>query len=249
MRLLLANANTSAHVTELMTEAALAVPVPDLMVRGLTPEAGPAIIASRLENEIAAPRLVELVLEHADEADAVLLGVSFDTALRSLKEILPIPVVGMTQASLIAARAVGDRIGVVGLNPRTAPVYRETIAAAGVGAVAAEAYVDLPYAFAPGDRGAVFEHLGGIAADLAEREGLDAVVLLGAVLAGATGALRERMPVPVFDGITAGVLLADMLVRLELPRPAAGAFAPLSGRTITGVSDRLARRAAGETAG
>ena len=245
MRLLIVNANTSEHVTEMMCEAALELPVPDLMVRGLTPETGPAIIMSRFENDIAARGLIELAVTHAGEADAILTGVSYDTGLKALRELLSIPVVGMTHSALLAASAVGDRIGLVGLGPRTEPLYRDVVAAHGFAdRIAAWRMVELPAAFEPGDRTAVDRHLAGVATEFAIAERLDVVVLLGAVMAGAATRLRDHVPVPVLDGLTTGVLMAEMLVSMELRKAGVGAYAGVSGRRLTGVAPALADLAA-----
>lgn len=247
MRLLIVNANTSEHVTDMMCEAALEMPVPDLMVRGLTPSEGPAIIATRFENDVAARGMIELAAAHAHEADAVLTGVSYDTGLKALRELLSIPVMGMTQSALLAASAVGDRIGLVGFGARTEPLYRDVLAMHGFAErIAALRMEELPAAFAPGDRTAVDRHVAAIATDFATVERLDVVVLLGAVMAGASTRLADRVPVPVLDGLTTGVLLADTLVRLDLAKPGIGAFARVRGRKLTGVSAALASLAAGE---
>ncbi len=79
----------------------------------------------------------------------------------------------------------------------------------------------------------------GIAQAVAE--GSDAVILGGAALAGMAPRLQPGSPVPLLDGIAAGVKLLEMLVALKLPKPSAGSLKAPSGRESVGLDDALAR--------
>jgi allantoin racemase len=57
------------------------------------------------------------------------------------------------------------------------------------------------------------------AAGLVEREMVDCVVLIGAVMAGMPARVQPRLPVPVIEGVRCAVTLAEALVRLGLPKP------------------------------
>src|SRR3712207_3329710 len=100
MRILLINGNTTPFVTETAAAEARRSCRADTEITAVTATFGAAIIATRVEHAIAEHAMVELAARHAGESEAVLVAVSYDTGLRALRELLPVPVVGMTEAAL-----------------------------------------------------------------------------------------------------------------------------------------------------
>ena len=125
MKLLLINPNTTRHVTDRMLVQARLAAGARAEVMAVTAAFGPAIIGSRAENAVAAHAALELAAKHQAGFDAVILGVSLDTALRPMREMLDIPVVGMAEAGLLTACMLGGRIGCLTLGTRLLPVYEE----------------------------------------------------------------------------------------------------------------------------
>ncbi|MXP62432.1 hydantoin racemase [Roseomonas sp. M0104] len=237
MRILVANANTTEAITTLCAEAARGAAAPGTTIIPATPRFGPAVIATRLENAIAGHALLELLAGHAGQVDAAVLAVSHDTALEAARQLMPCPVVGMTEAACLTACMVGARFGLVTLGG--VETYRELIGRHGLAARLAglEGVAATPQD-ALRDPAAVevlvLEGVGRLVA-----AGADAVVLGGAALAGM--AARLAAPVPLLDGIACAVKLAEALVGLGLARPRAGSLAPAQGRVSTGLSPALAR--------
>lgn len=246
MRLLLLNGNTTAFVTEVAATEARRACTPGTEITAATAAFGAAIIASRTEQAIAEHAIVELASRHADACDAVLVAVSYDTGLRPLRELLPVPVVGMTEAALLTACMLGGGVGMVSLGRRVGPLYRELVQSYGLaGRVAGWRVVEAPQAYAPGDTAALDDLLAATACDLTERDGAETVILLGAVMAGAPRRVQARVPVPVLDGIGCGVRQAELLVRLGAPKPLTGSYAAPGRREVSGVDDALAARLRG----
>lgn len=238
MRLLVANPNTTPQVTELCARAARAVASPGTEIIPLTGRFGARIINSRAENAIAAHAMLDLLAEHAAGADAVLLAVSYDTALMAAREVLPVPVVGMTEASMLAACLLGARFGLVTFG--TPALYRELVAQqglterlAGIKVIAASA-VD---AYSSPD--AVDAMVAEAATALAEETGAEVAVLCGAAMAGMPARIAARVPVPVLDGIAAGVGMCEMLVRLRPAKARLGSLAHPGARASTGLAPAL----------
>jgi allantoin racemase len=234
VRLLLINANTNSDVTELCATAARAVASPSTTIVPLTGRFGARIIESRSEIAIAAHALLELIAEHRDSADAALIAVSYDPGLEAARELAGFPVLGITQASLVTAGMIGQRIGIATLG--TPWLYRELAVKYGfaerlagievVTAMAADAYARPE---------AMSEALAQAARKLVSNSGADVVVLCGAAFSGQAAKLQEAVPVPLVDGVSCGVPLCEMLVRGGLRR------APVPGGTNGGIglSDAL----------
>ena len=107
MKLLLINPNTSPHVTDRMVVQARRTAGSRASVDGVTAAFGPAIIGSKAENAIATHGALDTAARHHAGYDAVILGVSMDSGLAALRELFPIPVVGMAEASILLACSLG----------------------------------------------------------------------------------------------------------------------------------------------
>ncbi len=243
MRLLLLNANTSEFVTtRVATHARLAARAGTEIVP-LTSGFGARVITTRTELAIAEHAVLDALAHHADGCDAVVLAVSYDTALRAAREMLAIPVVGITEAALLTACMLGNRTGVVVFGRRVLPLYQELATLYGLGArIAGWRAIESDAPYGDGDQGAVDQLVVDAALDLVTRDACEVVVLAGAVMAGVPPRLQARIPVPLLEGLSCAVAQAEMLVRLGCPKPTTGSFAALPARDLVGISAALRAR-------
>src|SRR4051812_18326362 len=198
MRILVLNANTTEFVTETAAAEARRLASPGTEIVAVTADFGAAIVATRSEHAIAEHAAVVLAARHAPGCDAVVIAVSYDTGLKALREMLSIPVVGMTEAALLTACMLGGPIGLIGFGKRVWPIYRELIDGYGLaGRLAGKRVLDNTAAYKPGDYAALDAELTKTAADLIAQDGAESIVLLGAVMAGVARRIEERVPVPV----------------------------------------------------
>jgi len=238
MRLLVANANTTEAITQLCAGTARAAAAPGTEIIPATPRFGPVVIATRTENAIAAHGLLALLAEHAGKVDAVLLAVSHDTALEAARQMMPCPVVGMTEAACFAACLLGGRFGLVTMG--SVETYRERITQHGLaGRLAGLRGIALTPQDAVSDPEIVAVQMEFAIAEVVA-EGADAVVLGGAALAGMLPRLQPSSAVPLLDGIACGVKLAEALVALAPPKPHSGSYAASRGRETLGLDPTLA---------
>lgn len=127
LRLLLINPNTSQFVTDaVMAEAGKSCPA-DTELVGTTGESGAPIIGCRTEDALATNEVLELASRHYGGCDAIVLAVSFDSGLHAARELMPIPVVGMTEAAIHMACLVGGNFGVLTFGDRAGPIYSELL--------------------------------------------------------------------------------------------------------------------------
>ena len=238
MRLLVANANTTEAITEACAQAARAAASPGTEIIAATPRFGPAVIATRAENVIAGHAVLELLAEHAGKVDAVLLAVSHDTALDGARQLMPCPVIGMTEAACLTACMLGGRFGLITFGG--VEQYRELIARYGLESRLADIVaVNATPPEAVADPDSVGTKVLAATRALAA-EGANAVVLAGAALAGFDNRLQAAAPVPLLDGMACGVRMAELLVALRLPKPGAGSYASIQNRNSIGLSPALA---------
>lgn len=243
MKILLVNPNLTQAVTDAVLAAARSRAAPGTELVAVTGRFGPAVIGSRAENALAQHGVLELVAQHAPGCDAVVLGVSLDTALWACRELLDVPVVGMTEAGMLCGATVATRIGLLTNGARMGPLYRELVQSYGLGdrlaGVATLSLTPQQMVGSPQDVQDAQEAVLEAARTLIERDGAEAVLLAGAAMASMAEALQPRLPVPLLDGVGCAVALAQALVGLRLPRAQVGSVAPTGGRTVQGVSPAL----------
>jgi allantoin racemase len=237
MRILIANANTTEAITQACVAAARQAAAPGTEIVGATPAFGPRVISTRVENAIAAHALLQTLAEHAGQVDAAVLAVSHDTALEAARQMMPCPVIGMTEAACLTACMLGGRFAILTLG-QVGP-YEELVARHGL-AGRCGAVVGLPMTPQQTleDPQKAQRLLLEAIEELAGRA--DSVVLAGAVLAGMDRILQPRAKLPLLDGIACAVKLSEMLVGFGLPKPSAGSYAAPAGREAIGLAAPLA---------
>jgi allantoin racemase len=240
MRLLIINSNTSAAVTDVVAAASQRFASPGTELAFATGSFGAQVIASRTENAIAQHATVDLVAQHAGGCDGVLIAVSYDSGLRAARELLQVPVLAMTEASILAAMTLGSRIGLVVWGQGATELYREVIDSYGVGSrICGARRVNRPMPTDAASRSDLDAALIAAAEDLVEADEAEVIVLVGAVLAGRSCDLEQRLPVPVIDGIRCGVPMLEAMVRIGAKTPARGSYVTPYQRNSRGLSPAL----------
>ncbi|MBL0730662.1 aspartate/glutamate racemase family protein [Piscinibacter sp. HJYY11] len=241
MKLLLLNPNTTQAVTDAVLVAARAVARPGTELKAVTGRFGPVVIGSRAENALAQHSVLQLAAEHAHDCDAVVLAVSLDTGLWACRELLKVPVTGMTEAGLLAGCSVATRIGLITYGRRMGPLYREIAEGYGLASrLAGIATLDLTPQQTFSEPQAVRDAVLTAARQLVQHEGAEAVLLAGAAMAAMAADLQPEVDVPLLDGVACAVALAEAHVSLKFPKARSGSVSGTGGREVRGVSPELA---------
>jgi allantoin racemase len=240
MKILLINANTTPAVTERIAAEARRVAAPGTEVLPVTGTFGAPIIGARAEMAVAEHAALDLFARHGAGADAVVIGVSFDVGLRALRELSDVPVVGMTEAACLVACTLGGPFGIVTYGARSAGILREIVAGYGLaGRLAGVHGLDASPADMLKDPQALHAQIAGAARGLIERDGAEAVILAGAVMAGLPPLIQGQVPCPLVEGVACGIGLAELLVRLAPAKAKSGSFAAIGERASNGLGPEL----------
>lgn len=242
MKLLLINPNISDSVSELIRAEAQRSAAPGTEIEVLTAPFGVAYIETRFEALIGAYATAQLAAEHHERFDAVIVAAFGDPGLQGLREALPCPVTGLTEAALASACLLGQRFSIVAISQRIRAWYRETVQHNGLeGRLASIRGLDEPLADIGSVQGDQGERLVALAERCVAEDGADVIVLAGAPLAGLARGLRGRLPVPAVDGVSSAVCHAQTLVALQPGHATRGSFAPPPVKPNRGLSPALAR--------
>jgi allantoin racemase len=165
-------------------------------------------------------------LAQAEGYDAVIIGASVDPGLAAAREMMDVPVVGITESALHAACLLGGRIGAIVMSANSDTMLREMADAYGLGTRLSAVYT-LPITPLEllADLDAATSAIAAAADTMVSSDGIDTIVLIGAVMAGMATVVQPALRVPVLEGISAAVGLAEALVRLRVRPPRTGSYA------------------------
>ena len=116
MKLLVINPNISHSVTALIAAEARRAASPGTEIMPVTAPFGVAYIETVSEATIGAYAAMTLYAEHGADCDAVLIAAFGDPGLAAVREIAPVPVIGIAQAAFAAAREIGPRFSIVAIS-------------------------------------------------------------------------------------------------------------------------------------
>ena len=235
MRILVVNVNTTESITDTIARQARAVAAPGTEIVGLTPRFGADSVEGNCESYLAAIAVMDRVMAYDQPFDAVIQAGYGEHGREGLQELLNVPVVDITEAAASTAMFLGHAYSVVTTLDRTVPLIEDRLKLAGLyqrcASVRASGMAVLELEEHPLAAMEAIVHQ----AELAIREDKAEVICLGCGgMAGLDERIRQRTGVPVVDGVTAAVTIAESLVRLGLSTSKIRTYATPRPKTIIG---------------
>ena len=242
MRILVVNVNTTESITETIAQQARAVASPGTEIVGLTPYFGAESVEGNFESYLAAIAVMDRVMAYDQPFDAVIQAGYGEHGREGLQELLDVPVVDITEAAASTAMFLGHAYSVVTTLDRTVPLIEDRLKLAGLyqrcASVRASGMAVLEL---EEDPLAAMEAIVR-QAELAIREDKAEVICLGCGgMAGLDEQIRQRTGVPVVDGVTAAVTIAESLVRLGLSTSKIRTYATPRPKKVIGWPTRFGR--------
>ncbi|MEM1050380.1 MAG: aspartate/glutamate racemase family protein [Pseudomonadota bacterium] len=215
MRILVANPNTSADMTDRLVKVGSAAASPGTELRGVTAERGVPFISSRPEALLAGAELLTMIATHEYDADAVIVAAFGDPGVTAARDLFQLPVIGMSEAAIHTACMLGDRFAIVTFSPSFERWYEDCVSMTGLGGRSAGIYTpDVPFSSVANVQDEMSGALIDTANDAIEKTKADVIILAGAPLAGLAPKVSDRIGRPVVDPISAAVCQAEGIVRL-----------------------------------
>ncbi len=225
MRILVVNPNTSEEMTRDIGEEARRYARPGTEIEVTSPAWGPRSIEGHYEEEIAAVAALETIRERAADFDGVVIACYGDPGLFAAREISPVPVVGIAEASMLMACTVAHRFSIVTVLPRVRPMLEDMVRLHGL----QERCVSVrttPLSVLDCERdptAAEREIVRAARAAIAE-DGAEAICLGCAGMGPLDKAVQAQVEVPVLDGVACAVKLVESLVDYGLSTSRVAAF-------------------------
>jgi len=241
MKILVANPNTSTGVTDRLLAAGKLVASSGTELLPMTAPHGVPYIATRAEATIGAAAALEMLAERRGGIDAAIIAAFGDPGLGGARELFDFPVVGMAEAAMLVACTLGRRFAIVSFAKALEPWFAEIVAWHGLsGRCAAIRTLDEGFRSIDDVQNEKEQVLVDLANSTVRNDAADVVILAGAPLAGMADKVKERIPVPVVDGIQAAVTMAEGLVRLKPRKATAGTYRRPAAKDSKGLSAALA---------
>ena len=232
-RILVVNSNTTEAVTARIAASAAAACPAGVTCRTVSAPFGLPLIVTRADWLVAGPATLAALAAHRGEYDAAVIACFGDPGLDAAKELLDVPVIGISEAAFHAAAMLGRRFGVVSFTAALQPMFEDCLDHHGLRSRCTGFRMGPAFA---GDPGRVAEERRDLLLDLIEQassqDGADTVILAGGPLAGIAASLQQHTETPLIDGTSAAVRLAAALAGLAPARPH-------RRRALTGYGDGL----------
>jgi allantoin racemase len=235
MKILVVNVNTTASMTEAIVASARSVASSGTEIIGLTPTFGAESVEGNFESYLAAVGVMDAVTRYDGDFDAVVQAGFGEHGREGLQELLDVPVVDITEAAGHVASLLGHKYSVVTTLDRAVPLIEDRLKLGGLNAKCASvrssglSVLQLEQQPEAAVKAIVAEAELAVAQDGAE------VICLGCGgMAGLDEAVGAATGVPVVDGVTAAVKLAEALIVLGLTTSKVRTFAAPRNKRIVG---------------
>lgn len=234
MRILVVNVNTTASITESIGKQAAGAASPGTEIVPLTPIFGAESVEGNYESYLAAIAVMETVKAYPEPFDAIIQAGYGEHGREGLQELFDVPVVDITEAAASTAQFLGRTYSVVTSLDRTVPLIEERLHVAGLSARCASVRASgMPVLDLERDPQAAVDAIAEEAARAVQDDRAEVICLGCGGMSGLTERVVERTGVPVVDGVTAAVTIAESLVRLGLTTSKVRTYAPPRTKAMT----------------
>jgi allantoin racemase len=217
-KILVINPNTNPKNTKVIADA-IEPFVPDgTKVDSVSPARGPVGLESYYHNYLASVNVHERIVQAEKEGyDGVVIACYGDPGIEGAKELVDIPVVGITEASYAYARLLSTKFLVVVSAATAVPRQIRYIKSLGI--------PDFQYDVRPigltvlgvmSDRMSAKDLIANNCKVALEETNSELIVMGCSGFSGLRADLEKQLKVPIIDPVVAGVHMCDSLIRMGL---------------------------------
>lgn len=236
------NPNTTASMTRKIGEAASHIAAPGTRISATNPANGPASIEGHFDEAVSAVGVIEEIRSGEREgADAYIIACFGDPGLLAARELTRAPVIGIAEAAFHMATLISTRFSIVTTLGRTGIIAEHLLQNYGFAHHCRRVRAaEIPVLNLEDDGNTALARLIDECCRARDEDNIGAIVLGCGGMADLTEQISDAVGLPVIEGVTAAVKLAEALVGLGLgtskhgdlafPRPKAftGQFTHLS---------------------
>ena len=236
MHIRLINPNTTARMTARIGDAARRVAAAGTRITATNPESGPVSIESHFDEAISAVGVLdEIRAGERDGADAYVIACFGDPGLLAARELTRAPVIGIAEAAFHLATLISTRFSVVTTLGRTCIIAEHLLQSYGFAHHCRRVRAaEIPVLDLEDDGAAAVSRIIDECRRAKAEDGIGAIVLGCGGMADLTDDIREAVGLPIVEGVSAAVKLAESLVSLRLTTSKHGDLAFPRPKRFTG---------------
>jgi allantoin racemase len=240
MQILVINPNTSVAMTQKIAVAAQKVASPGVQILARTSEHGPVSIEGYYDEAMSLAGLLD-VIRGEPTFDAVVIACFDDTGLEAARCLTDKPVVGIGEAGYKMASILANRFSVVTTLSRSVPALENNILKYGLERHCARVRSsEVPVLELEEHQPQALARIESEIAQAIEQDRAEAIVLGCAGMTDLASDLSNQFGLPVLDGVTCAVALAESMARAGLHTSRFGGYAPPPAHKRTVVTNAVA---------
>lgn len=231
MRIHVVNPNTTASMTDKIASAARRAAANGTEILATTSGDGPVSIEGYFDGAISLPGLLDQIArsergEFDGPVSAHVIACFDDTGLDAARCLARAPVVGIGEAAYHLASLVAGKFSVVTTLSRSIPVLEQNLVRYGLAARCARVRAaEVPVLSLEDPASPARERISEEIARALREDHAEAIVLGCAGMADLCSALAREHGVPIIEGVSAAVKIAESLAGLGLSTSKSGGWA------------------------
>lgn len=226
MHIRLINPNSTDSMTAQALESALLVKHDRTLISSANPTDTPVSIEGYADEAMAIPgMLTEIRKGEALGVDAYVIACFDDPGLHAAREVAKGPVIGICQAAVQVAMTISRRFSVITTLPRSVAIIEDLVSEYGADRHCRKVRaIDLPVLALEDDSYKAEQLLLKEIERAKAEDGAEAIVLGCAGMSSLCERLKEASGIPVIDGVTAAVKMAEALVGAKFATSKANSY-------------------------
>ena len=219
------NPNTTKAMTQKIDLTAKNFASKDTEIISVEPKVGPDSIEGFYDEAFCIPGLVEEIKKQND-ADAYIIACFDDTGLEVIRSITEKPVIGIGEATYHVATMIAGNFTVITTLSRSIRPLTHNLKKYGLfeNCVKVTA-IEVPVLDLENISSENLDKLNKVIQDTMENDNAEAIILGCAGMADLASNLEIKHKLPVIEGISSAVVLAESLVNLKVKTSKVGSYA------------------------
>lgn len=241
MHIRVINPNTTAGMTATIGEAARRIAAPGTRITAVEPAGGPVSIESHFDEAISAVGVLdEVITGEREGADAYVIACFGDPGLLAARELTRAPVIGIAEAAFHMATLISTRFSIVTTLGRTGIIAEHLLEQYGFRHHCRRVRAaEIPVLDLEADGDAALNRIIEECKRARDEDGIGAIVLGCGGMADLTDTIAAEVGLPIVEGVTASVKLAEALIGLGLGTSKHGDLAFPRPKPMTGQFERF----------
>lgn len=236
MKIRVINPNTTINMTSKIGEAARKIASPGTVIVATNPKSGPVSIESHFDEAISAVGVTEEVRSgEGDNTDAYIIACFGDPGLLAARELTSAPVIGIAEAAFHLVTLISTRFSIVTTLGRTGIIAEHLLQTYGFYNHCRQVRAaEIPVLDLEDDSNVALNRIIAECLCAKAEDNIGAIVLGCGGMADLTAHIQEEVGLPIVEGVTAAVKLAESLVSLGLKTSKYGDLALPPPKLFTG---------------